>query len=256
MEYNIKGGSFPVVECTLKSGESMITQSGAMSWMDSSITMETSSNGGIGKVVGRLFTKEKLFQNIYTANQDNAKITFGTCVPGAIIAVNLTGNQSIICQKSAFLASYGNIELSTFFNKKVGVGFFGGEGFIMQKLTGTGVVFLEVDGTSMAFDLAAGEQKIISTGYLVSMDETCTIDVQTVKGVKNILLGGEGIFNTIITGPGRVVVQTMPLARLADSIVPYLPTPSNDGVNISTNNDATTNAINAAGSILKMFNKK
>ena len=248
MKYEIKGGSFPIVECTLNNGEAMITQSGSMCWMDSDITMETSSNGGLKKVVGRLFTNEKLFQNIYTANKDGAKIVFGTCVPGSIMAVELKNGQSVICQKSAFLASYGNVELSTFFNKKVGVGFFGGEGFIMQKITGEGVVFLEIDGSSIEFELKEGEQKILSTGYLVSMDETCKIDVQTVKGVKNIFLGGEGIFNTVITGPGKVIVQTMPLVRLANSIIPYLPTSDNS----SSGNDA----VDAASSILKMFNKK
>lgn len=239
MEYEIKGGSFPIVECTLKKGESMITQSGSMCWMDNSITMDTSSNGGIGKVVGRLFTNEKLFQNIYTSEKDGSKISFGTCVPGAIMAIKLTGEESLICQKSAFLASYGNIELSTFFNKKIGVGLFGGEGFIMQKITGDGIVFIEIDGSSLEYELKEGEQLVLSTGYLVSMSETCSIDVQTVKGLKNIILGGEGIFNTIITGPGKVVVQTMPLARLANSIIPFLPTPSNT----SLKDDNTVNTI-------------
>ena len=238
MEYEIKGGSFPIVECTLKKGESMITQSGSMCWMDNTSTMDTSSNGGIGKVVGRLFTNEKLFQNIYTSEKDGSKISFGTCVPGAIMAVKLTGGESLICQKSAFLASYGNVELSTFFNKKIGVGLFGGEGFIMQKITGDGIVFIEIDGSSLEYELKEGEQLVLSTGYLVSMSETCTIDVQTVKGLKNIFLGGEGIFNTIITGPGKVVVQTMPLARLANSIIPFIPTSSNSS--LKDDNTAST----------------
>lgn len=248
MEYEIIGGSFPVVECTLKSGESMITQSGSMAWMDPTITMETSSNGGIKKVVGRLFTKEHLFQNIYTSNQDGSKIAFGTSVPGSILAIKLTAGKSIICQKSAFLASYGNIELSTFFNKKIGVGIFGGEGFIMQKLTGEGIVFIEIDGANKEFQLEAGQQLVLSTGYLVSMNETCSIDVQTVKGLKNIFLGGEGIFNTVITGPGKVVVQTMPLPRLSGAIAAYLPLNNNSS---SSGNDA----IDAGVSIFKMFNK-
>jgi uncharacterized protein (TIGR00266 family) len=249
MTYEIKGGSFPIVECTLKSGESMITQSGSMCWMDSSITMETSSNGGIGKVVGRLFTREKLFQNIYTSTKDESKIIFGTAVPGSIMAVDLTGGQSIICQKSAFLASYGNIELSTYFNKKIGAGLFGGEGFIMQKLTGEGTVFLEIDGSSVELELQEGEKKIISTGYLVSMSESCTMDVETVKGVKNIFLGGEGIFNTTVTGPGKIILQTMPLPRLANSIIPFLPIPTNSTP--STGNST----IDGAASILKMINR-
>ena len=249
MEYEILGGSFPVVECTLKSGESMITQSGSMAYMDPTITMETSSNGGLKKVVGRLFTNEKLFQNIYTSTKDGSKIAFGTCVPGSIIAVKITNGKSLICQKSAFLASYGNVELSTFFNKKIGAGLFGGEGFIMQKITGDGIVFIEIDGSNKEFELKDGQQLILSTGYLVSMDETCKIDVQTVKGFKNIILGGEGIFNTVITGPGKVVVQTMPLARLANSIYPFLPT-------ASSSNGSGNDAVDAATSIFKMFTKK
>ncbi len=250
MEYEILGGSFPVVQCTLKAGESMITQSGSMAWMDPSITMETSTNGGLKKVVGRLFSNEHLFQNIYTAQQDGAKIAFGTCVPGSIIAVEVKPGKSLICQKSAFLASYGNVELSTFFNKKIGVGIFGGEGFIMQKITGDGIVFIEIDGANQEFELAAGQQLILSTGYLVSIEETCQMDVQTVKGLKNIILGGEGIFNTVITGPGKVVAQTMPLPKLANSLVPFLPQ------QIQTNNSSGNNAIDVGASILKMFNKK
>ena len=248
MEYEILGGSFPVVECTLKSGESMITQSGSMAYMDPTITMETTSNGGIKKIVGRLFTNEKLFQNIYTSTKDGSRIAFGTCVPGSILAVKLTQGKSIVCQKSAFLASYGNIELSTFFNKKIGAGLFGGEGFIMQKITGEGTVFIEIDGSNKEFLLKEGEQLVLSTGYLVSMDETCQIDVQTVKGLKNIILGGEGIFNTVITGPGKVIVQTMPLAKLANSIYPFLPIPV-------SSNSSGNDAVDAAKSIFKMLNK-
>lgn len=250
MDYEIIGGSFPVVECTLKNGESMITQSGSMAWMDQSIKMETSSNGGLKKIVGRLFTNEKLFQNIYTATEDGAKIAFGTCVPGSIVAIKIEPGKSLICQKSSFLASYGNIELSTFFNKKIGVGIFGGEGFIMQRITGDGIVFIEIDGSNKEFDLKEGEQIVLSTGYLVSIDETCSMDVQTVKGFKNILLGGEGIFNTVITGPGKVVAQTMPLPKLANSLVPYLPQ------QIQTDSSSGNDGIDAAASLFKMFTKK
>lgn len=249
MEYEIIGGSFPVVECTLKAGESMITQSGSMAYMDPTITMETSSNGGVKKVIGRLFTNENLFQNIYTSQKDGSKIAFGTCVPGSILAVKIEPGKSLVCQKSSFLASYGNIELSTFFNKKIGVGIFGGEGFIMQKITGDGIVFIEIDGSNKEFVLAENQQLLLSTGYLVSMDETCKIDVQTVKGLKNIFLGGEGLFNTVITGPGRVTVQTMPLPRLASSIYPFLP------ISHSSSSSSGNDAIDAATSIFKMLKK-
>jgi uncharacterized protein (TIGR00266 family) len=248
MEYEVLGGSFPVVECTLKAGEAMITQSGSMAWMDPTIKMETSTNGGVGKVVGRLFTKEALFQNIYTSEKDGSKIAFGTAVPGSIRPIKIEKGKSVICQKSSFLASYGNIEVSTFFNKKIGVGLFGGEGFIMQKFSGEGIVFTEIDGSNKEFDLKEGEKLILSTGYLVTMDDTCQIDVQTIKGMKNIFLGGEGIFHTVITGPGHVVVQTMPLAKLSNSIAPYLPLGNSSS---GSGNDA----IDAGVSIFKMFNK-
>ena len=248
MEYEIIGGSFPIVECTLKSGEAMITQSGSMAWMDPTIKMETSTNGGIGKVVGRLFTKEALFQNIYTSEKDGSKIAFGTAVPGSIRAIKIEAGKTVICQKSSFLASYGNVEVSTFFNKKIGVGIFGGEGFIMQKFSGEGIVFVEIDGSNKEFELKEGEKLILSTGYLVTMDDTCQIDVQTIKGMKNIFLGGEGIFNTVITGPGKVVVQTMPLAKLSNSIAAYLPLNNSSS---GSGNDA----IDAGVSIFKMFNK-
>lgn len=224
MKYEIIGDNFPIVECTLDKGESMITESGAMAWMDPTITMDTSSNGGLGKMFGRMFTNESIFQNIYTSQRDGSKIAFGTSIPGSIMAVKIQQGQSLICQKSSFLASYGNIELSTFFNRRLGVGIFGGEGFIMQKISGEGIVFIEIDGASKEFNLEAGEQIILNTGYLVSMDSTCSINIETVKGIKNILLGGQGLFNTIITGPGKVIVQTMPVSKLASSLIGYLPT--------------------------------
>lgn len=250
MTYEIKGGSFPIVECTLNQGQKMITQSGSMCWMDATISMDTTSNGGIKKVLGRALSNESLFQNVYTSTKDGSKISFGTCVPGAIMAVKLVEGQSIICQKSAFLSAHGNIELSIHLNKKIGTGIFGGEGFIMQKITGDGIVFLEIDGASIQYDLAEGQQLILSTGYLVSMSESCKIDIQTVKGIKNIFLGGEGIFNTVITGPGKVITQTMPLARLADSIVPFLPSVTAAS---SSNNSTVENVANAAGSIFNML---
>ena len=237
MDYEIKGGSFPIVECTLKKGEKMISESGAMCYMDHNIKMEATSNGGFGKVVGRLFTNERLFQNVYTAEENGAKISFGTCVPGSIVAVELDGTNSLVCQKSAFLASYGDVELSTFFNKKIGVGLFGGEGFIMQKIVGKGIVFLEIDGSIVNFELKAGEQKIISTGHLVCMDETCSIDIETVGGLKNMFLGGEGLFHTIVTGPGNVVLQTMPLSKFVECIKPYMPSSHSSSSSSSSSNN-------------------
>lgn len=235
MKYEIKGRDLPYVECTLNAGEKMITESGSMCWMDDGITMETSTNGGLAKGLGRLFTGERFFQNNYTATADNLRISFSSHMPGTIIAVPITEGNSLIVQKQAFLAAYGNIDISIFLNKKIGSGLFGGEGFILQKITGNGTVFLEVDGASAEYELAAGQRMIISSEHLVSMSETCQMDIQTVKGLKNIFFGNEGLFNTVVTGPGRVTLQSMPISKLADSISPYLDLQCNHS-NSSSNN--------------------
>lgn len=225
MRYNITGEPMPVVICHLEDGESMITESGSMVWMSPNMQMET-VGGGLGKVLGRLFSGERLFQNIYTARGGEGLIAFANSFPGSIRMVEVTPDKPIICQKTAFLAGTQGIELSVFFQKKFGAGLFGGEGFIMQKVSGTGTVFLEFDGSTVEYDLGAGQQIIVDTGNLAMMDETCSVDIQTVKGVKNMFLGGEGIVNTVVTGPGRVTLQTMPLYAFAQNLIPYLPTQS------------------------------
>lgn len=225
LKYEIKGGAFPIVEFNLKTGERIISEAGAMAWKDPSIAMETTSDGGITKVIGRFFSNEKLFHNIYTATKDESKIAFASCVPGTIKAIEIKEGQSLICQKSSFLLAVGDVELSVFFNKKIGAGLFGGEGFIMQKISGNGLAFIEIDGSMYEYELQPEEKLAVSTGHLVSMSETCTIDIEMINGVKNIFLGGEGLFNTIITGPGKVTVQTMPIAKLARSVDPYISHP-------------------------------
>lgn len=223
MKYEVKGTPLPVVECTLEAGESMICEAGAMSWMTGNMQMET-SGGGIGKMFSKAFSGERLFQNKYTAQSTAGTIAFASSFPGNILAVEIQPGQDVICQKSAFLASTPGVELSIFFQKKLGAGFFGGEGFIMQRLSGQGLAFVEVDGSVVTKELAAGEQLVVDTGYLAMMDGSCSVDVVTVKGVKNVLLGGEGLFNTVVTGPGRVSLQTMPTVQVANAIRPYIPT--------------------------------
>lgn len=222
MKYEIKGRDLPYVEITLNKGEKVVTESGYMCWMDEGFIMDTSTNGGFAKGLGRLFTGNHFFQNNYTASADNLKISFASSMPGAIIAVSVSNGQSLIVQKKSFLAGYGNIEASVFFNKKISSGLFGGEGFILQKITGEGTVFIEVDGAYAEYTLEEGQKLIISSEHLVSMSETCQMDVQTVKGFKNIFLGGEGLFNTIVTGPGKVYVQSMPISKLAKAIDSYI----------------------------------
>lgn len=222
MDYKIIGEPMPVVTCELEPGEAMITEKGSMVWMSPNMEMQTNA-GGLGKAFGRMFSGESIFQNVYTARSGRGMITFGSSFPGAIRAVEITPNHPVIVQKSAFLAATAGVELSVFFQKKVGAGFFGGEGFIMQKLSGRGLAFLEIDGSAVEYELAAGEQLIVDTGYLAMMDESCSLDIQSVKGVKNMLFGGEGLFNTVVTGPGKVILQTMPLSSFVGTIAACLP---------------------------------
>lgn len=222
MQYEIKGEPMPVVICQLRSGETMITESGAMSWMTPNMKMET-TGGGVGKMFGRMFSGESLFLNRYTA-QGDGMIAFSSSFPGAIRAVEIDPAHPIVVQKSGFLAAEEGVELSIFFQKKGMAGFFGGEGFVMQKLTGKGTAFVEIDGSVVEYTLQAGEKLIVDTGYVALMDASCTLDVETVKGVKNVLFGGEGLFNTVVTGPGRVMLQTMPLSGFVGMISKMLPT--------------------------------
>lgn len=221
MQYKIVGEPMPAVICELESGESMITERGSMSWMSPNMEMKTNA-GGVGKALGRLFSGESMFQNTYTAN-GAGMIAFASSFPGAIRVVEVTPDRPVITQKGSFLAAESGVELSVFFQKRFGAGLFGGEGFIMQKLTGSGLAFLEIDGSAVEYELQPGQSMIVDSGNLAMMDASCSMDVVAVKGVKNALFGGEGLFNTVVTGPGKIVVQTMPASGVAAAIIPYLP---------------------------------
>lgn len=223
MKYKIEGTPLPVVICQLDRGECMITEKGSMSWMTPNMNMETTSNGGLGKAFGRMLAGESLFQNRYTAEGGEGMIAFASSFPGTIMAVEISQDKPVIVQKSAFLAGTDGIDISMHFQKKMGSGFFGGEGFIMQKLSGNGIAFLEIDGTSVEYSLEQGQQMVVDTGYLAMMENTCSMDIVAVKGAKNMLFGGEGVFNTVITGPGKIVLQTMPINSVAGAIIPFLP---------------------------------
>lgn len=222
MRYEIKGGNFPIVVCYLNSGEQMITEKGSMIWMTPNMAMET-VGGGVGKMFSKALSGESVFQNIYTARGDGM-ITFGSSFPGRVVAVEILPGKEFIVQKSAFLAAERGVNLSIHFNKKAGVGFFGGEGFIMQKLSGRGMAFVEIDGDLVEYELGAGQKMVVDTGNVAGFESTVSIDVQAVSGVKNVLFGGEGLFNTVLTGPGRIWLQTMPIVNVASSIRPYIPT--------------------------------
>ena len=221
MQYELKGGAFPVVVCRLNSGESMITEKGSMVWMTPNMEMTTTGGGGIGKMFSKALTGESMFQNIYTARGEGM-ITFGSSFPGQILPLEVTPGKSFILQKSAFLASEAGVQLSMHVNQELGAGFFGGEGFIMQKLTGNGIAFAEVDGELVEYTLAPGEQLVVDTGYVMGFELSVSMDIQQVKGLKNMVLGGEGLFNTVLTGPGKIWLQTMPISGVAAAIQPFL----------------------------------
>ena len=221
MKYEIKGGNFPVVTCTLSSGEQMITEKGSMVWMSSNIDMET-QGGGLGKMFSKAFSGESMFQNIYTARGEGM-ITFGSSFPGQIIPLQVSPGREMILQKSAFLASETGVNLSIFFNKKLGAGLFGGEGFIMQKISGQGIAFVEIDGELVEYDLKPGEVLVVDTGNVAGFESTVSMDIRQVPGLKNKLLGGEGLFNTHLTGPGKVWLQTMPIVNVAMALKGFFP---------------------------------
>ena len=223
MKYEIQGETLPVVICYLDNGETMITESGAMAWMSPNIRMDTTTGGGLGKAFGRMFAGENLFQNRYTA-QGNGLIAFASSFPGKIVPFRVEPGKEYIFQKKAFLAGESGVNLSVHLQKKVSSGLFGGEGFIPQKVSGNGIVFAEFDGHVVEYDLKAGQKIVVDSGYLAAMDTTCSIDIQTVPGVKNALFGGEGIFNTVVSGPGHIWLQTMPIHSVAGAIRPYIPT--------------------------------
>lgn len=224
MNYEIKGTPLPVVIMTLNDGESIKTQQGAMSWMSPNMVMSTNAGGSIGKAFGRMLSGESMFQNVYTCKGGNGLFAASSSFPGEIMALEIKPGRSIVAQKTAFLASETGVEMSIHFQKKAGAGFFGGEGFILQKFSGNGLVFLEIDGSVIEYELAAGQKMIIDTGSLAVLEETVGVEIQAVKGVGNVLFGGEGLFNTVLTGPGKIWLQTMPKSTVAASVAPFIAT--------------------------------
>lgn len=235
LRYEIEGGNLPVVICHPRAGQTVCTESGSMSWMSPNIEMKTRA-GGFRKAMGRLFSGESMFLNEFTPVGSDGVIAFSSRFPGTIVPFELRAGESIIVQKSAFLAMEQGLDLSVYFHKKLSRGFFGGEGFIMQRISGNGVVFLEIDGHCKEYTLAAGESMLIDTGFLAAMSDTCTMEIQRVKGVKNVLFGGEGLFLTRVVGPGKVYLQSMPISNTAAVLSAYMSIGSS-GVNISLGSD-------------------
>ena len=236
LHYQIEGGNLPVVICHPEAGQTICTQRGCMSWMSPNMQMQTNTGGGLKKALGRLLSGDSIFINEYTPQGGRGMIAFASTFPGTIIPFEVTPGNGIIVQKSGFLAMEKGLDLSVYLQRKLGSGFFGGEGFIMQKISGNGLAFVEIDGYCKEYELGVGQSIVVDTGYLAAMSETCSMDIQTVQGAKNIFFGGEGLFHTVITGPGKVYLQSMPIMNIAERLTPYIQLRSSDsgsgGINI------------------------
>lgn len=224
MQYKLVGNTMPAVEVMFDApGESMYTQSGGMAWMTEGIKMDTNTKGGLLKGVGRMFAGESLFMATYTAEQAGARIAFASTVAGEVLPINIGETGGFICQKGAFLCAEPTVDLSVAFTKRFSSGFFGGEGFILQDITGKGMVFLEIDGDKVIKELAPGEVIKVDTGNVVGFEKTITYEIETVKGLKNIFLGGEGLFLTRLVEPGKVILQTQNFNDFAGRIASRIP---------------------------------
>lgn len=222
IKYEVKGGDLPVLICYPEAGQCLKSERGAMTWMSPNMKMATNAKGGAGGILGRVVTGESIFLNEYRAENGPGMIAFASSFPGSILPVRVSPGNDVIVQKKGFLAMEDHMNLSVAFQKKLGAGLFGGEGFIMQRISGDGMAFLEIDGALVEYELQAGQSLVVNTGYIAAYTGSCTMDVQTVKGVGNVLFGGEGLFNTVITGPGHVYLQSMPIYGVARAINPYI----------------------------------
>lgn len=226
MRYEIHGTVLPTLEVYLSNGESMYTESGGMAWMKGNIEMTTNTKGGLMKGLGRALAGESLFMTTYTSHDPEALIVFTPEAPGHIIDVRLEAGQSLICQKDAFMCAQDSVEMKMHFRKKLGAGFFGGEGFILQQISGPGFAFLEIPGEVREYSLQAGETMKVDPGHIACFEPSVHYDITTVKGLTNVLFGGEGLFLATLTGPGRIWLQSLPLSNLAAKLAKYMPAKS------------------------------
>ena len=220
MDFSIEG-DYPILRCKLNRGETIKTSAGAMSWMTDDFDVELES-GGLRKGISRMFSGESMFMSYYKARSDNQEISFASSLPGSIRHIEMTG-QTLIGQKTAYLASDESVDLKTIFTKRFSAGLIGGEGFILQEFSGRGNLFLEADGSLTEYNLGRGETMLVDQGHVFLFEESVSYDIQTIKGVKNVLFGGEGMFLVKLTGPGKIILQSMPIANLAAKIIPFVP---------------------------------
>ncbi len=223
MQYKISGTIMESVDIHLKQGESVYTESGGMAWMRGSFDMDTSTKGGLGAGLGRMLAGESLFLTTYTCKSQDGLITFTPEAPGKVIALNLETGQSMICQKDSFMCAEQKVKLEMHFRKKLGAGLFGGEGFILQKITGPGTAFVEIPGEVREIQLAPGERIMVDPGHIAMFEPAVNYDIAGVKGLKNVLFSGEGLFLATLTGPGKIWLQSLPLSNLAMKLARYMP---------------------------------
>lgn len=225
MQYEIKGTTMPALEITLDNGEAVFTETAGMSWMTNDIDMATGTRGGIGKIIGRAIAGESVFLTTFRSESDGQRVVFTPDTPGQIIPVELADGESIIAQRDAFMCATNQVDLKVHFRKKLEVGFFGGEGFVMQRLTGPGIVFAEIGGEVVEYTLERGEILKVNPGYVAMHEPSVDYSISFVRGVRNLFFGGEGVFTATLKGPGRVWLQTMPLRNLAEAVMRYIPAP-------------------------------
>jgi uncharacterized protein (TIGR00266 family) len=226
MQFKISGEVFPTLEVSLKRGESVFTEAGGMAWMSEGLNMSTNTRGGLMAGLGRALAGESLFMTTYSSEKDDAWMVFTMGAPGRIMEQKLSSGQSLICQKDAFLCAEQGVSVEMHFRKQLGTGFFGGEGFILEKISGPGTVFLEIPGDVQERNLAAGEKILIDPGHIALFEPSVKYEINTVKGIKNMLFAGEGLFLATLTGPGRIWLETLPLSNLAAKLKKYIPTKS------------------------------
>ena len=226
MDYKISGTVMETLDVHLTKGESVFTESGGMAWMRGSIKMDTNTRGGVMAGLGRMLSGESLFLTTYTCESQHGLVTFTPEINGKILDKSLASGQSLICQKDAFMCAEDSVKLEMHFRKKLGAGMFGGEGFILQKVTGPGTVFLEIPGEVREYTLKAGESIQVDPGHIAMFEPTVDYDIERVKGLTNIFFSGEGLFLATLKGPGKIWLQSLPLANLAAKLARYMPTSS------------------------------
>jgi len=223
MQYDVRGTVMQTVDIWLEAGESVYTESGGMAWMSANMDMETSAKGGLLKSLGRMLSKESFFMTTYRCSEGRGLVTFASEFPGKIMPFQLAEGQSVICQRDAFMCAESSVDLSMHFRKRLGAGFFGGEGFILQKLSGPGTAFVEIAGELTEYELKEGQTLKVDQGHVGAMEPTVEFDITRVKGLRNVLFSGEGLFLATVRGPGKVWLQSMPLCNLANKIMSVMP---------------------------------